>query len=158
GVLTSKLAARSRFATGIDISGEMIATAEKSDAPTNVVFVHGDLMTYRFPAESFDFIAAVAVIHHMPFAAALRLMSALLRSGRVLAVVGLARNSSLADYAVSAASIPVSRFFKMRNGWWNSPALRIEPDMTYAEIKRASNAALPDAAVRRKLFFRYTLL
>jgi len=158
GVLTSKLGARARLVTGIDISTAMIAIAQAGAAPKNVTFVQGDVLSYPLPPGQFDFIAAVAVLHHMPFAAVLRHMSALLRSDGVLAVVGLARNKSVADYAVSAASIPVSRFFHRRYGWWDSPALRIDPDMTYAEIKRTSKAVLPGVAVRRRLFFRYTLL
>jgi len=158
GVLTSKLAARAGHVTGIDISREMIGIAMETVRARNVAFVQGDLISYPFPPGSFDFIAAVAVLHHTPFAAALLRMSTLLRPGGVLAVVGLARNSSLVDYAVSAASIPVSRFFRMRNGWWDSPALRIDPDVTFGEIKKTAKALLPNVAVKRQLFFRYTLL
>lgn len=158
GVLTSKLAERARFVTGIDISPAMIASARDSVGAENVTFIHGDLLSYPLPPGNFDFIAAVAVLHHMPFAVALRRMSVLLRSGGVLAAIGLARNSSLADYTLSAASIPVSRLFQVRSGWWNSPAPQIDPDMSYAEIRQTSKKVLPGVAVRRRLFFRYTLL
>lgn len=158
GILTSKLALVAKHVTAIDVSPAMVDLARRNASADNVTFVEGDLLTAELPLESFDLIAAVAVLHHMPFATALLRISALLRSGGILAVVGLARNGSLADYAISAASVPVSRLFKVRNGWWNSPALRIDPDMTYAEIKSASKAILPDVSVRRRLFFRYTML
>jgi 2-polyprenyl-3-methyl-5-hydroxy-6-metoxy-1,4-benzoquinol methylase len=158
GVLTPKLAARAQHVTAIDVSGAMIAIARQNGAPENVTYVEGDLLTYPLPTERFDFIAAVAVIHHMPLGAVLGRMSALLQNGGVLAVVGLAQNRSLMDHAVSAASVPVARVFRIHKGWWSSPALRIDPDVSYREIKRAASALLPGADLKRRLFFRYTLL
>jgi SAM-dependent methyltransferase len=158
GVLTPKLAARAQRVTAIDVSREMIAIARHNGAPENVTYVAGDLLTYPLPTESFDFIAAVAVIHHMPLEVVLGRMSALLRQGGVLAVVGLAQNRSFIDHAVSGASVPVARVFRMGKGWWSSPALRIDPDVSYREIKRAARSKLPRAHLRRRLFFRYTLL
>ncbi len=158
GILTTKFAHVARQVTGIDVSPEMIAIARENAAAENITYIAGDLLTHPFPTEEFDFIAAVAVIHHIPLEAVLLRMSALLRRGGVLAVVGLARNQSLADYAVSAVSVPVARIVRLGRGWWNSPAVRIDPDMAYSDIKKVSGALLPGVEMRRRFFFRYTLL
>jgi len=73
-------------------------------------------------------------------------------------VVGLAPNTSPADFAMSAASVFVSRLFRIMRGWWSSPALRIEPDMPYSQIRSIARRMLPGVVLRRRLFFRYTLL
>ena len=158
GVLTTKLASRSTHATGIDISPEMIATARREAARGNITYVTGDVLSSPLPADGFDFVAVVAAIHHMPLDAALARFARLMRPGGVLAVVGLAPNASPADYAMSAASVFVSRLFRIRRGWWSSPALRIEPDMPYSQIRSIARRMLPGVVLRRRLFFRYTLL
>ncbi len=158
GVLTHKLASRAHHVTGIDSSPDMIALARKGVLAENVDFIDGDFLSAPLHGKSFDFIVAVAVIHHMPFAAALTRMADLLTGGGVLAVVGLARDQSPADYAVSLLSVPVARIARLRQGWWQSPAPRIDPVMNYSEIKMAAIDRLPGVEVRRRLYFRYTLL
>ena len=158
GVLTAKLAARAEHVIGIDVSPQMIALARENVPASNVTFVEGDVLDHPLASGSFDFIAAVAVLHHVRFDDALRRLSSLLRKGGVMAVVGLAINRSLVDYAFSAASVPVARAFRLRRGWWSSPALRIDPDMTYSEIRDAARGLLPGVEVKRRLFFRHTLL
>jgi len=158
GVLTQKLASRAHHVIGIDSSPDMIALARKAVLAENVDFIEGDFLSAPLNGQSFDFIVAVTVIHHMPFAAALIRMANLLSGGGVLAVVGMARDQSPADYAVSVLSVPVARIARWRRGWWQSPAPRIDPVMNYSEIKVAATGMLPGVEVRRRLYFRYTLL
>jgi SAM-dependent methyltransferase len=158
GVLVSKLAGRARHVTGIDVSTEMIALARRNVSAENVDFIEGDFLSSPIQAESYDFVTSVAAIHHMPFEVAIDRMANLLRRRGVLAIVGLARNRSLADFAVSALSVPVARISRVRRGWWDSPALRIDPVMAYSEIKSTAAARLPGVHVNRRLYFRYTLL
>ena len=157
GVLTAKLSEGSARVTGIDISSEMIAFARETSSRPNVVYVEGDFLVYPLPAEGFDFIVVVAAMHHMPLEAALGRLTSLLRRGGVLAVVGLARNGSLFDYAFSAVSIPLSRLVRIRKGWWQSPVRRVDPDETFVEIRQVARRMLPGVKMRRRLFFRYTL-
>jgi 2-polyprenyl-3-methyl-5-hydroxy-6-metoxy-1,4-benzoquinol methylase len=158
GVLLPKMATRSMHVTGIDVSPAMISLARQNIHSPNVELVMGDFLASSLPAQSFDFVTAVAVIHHMPFDSVLSHVAELLRPGGVMAVVGLARNHAPADYAISAVSVPVSRLVRLRRGWWDSPARKIDPVMTYAEIKAAAEAILPGVQVRRRLYFRYTML
>lgn len=158
GVLTPRLAERSTRAVGIDVSPGMIAIAREIAERSNVTYVVGDAMSYPLPEEGFDFIVAVAAIHHMPLGAALRRFAKLLRHRGVLAVVGLARNRSLVDYAISAASVPASSLIRIRSGYWDSPAPRLDPKTSFSEIRELAREIVPGAEVRRRLFFRYTLL
>ncbi len=157
-MLTQKLASGAHHVTGIDLSPDMIALVRELVPAANVDFIEGDFLNTPLHGQSFDFIVAVAVIHHVPFAAALTRMADLLCDGGVLAVLGLARDQSPADYAVSAVSVAVARIARLRRGWWQSPAARIDPVMTYSEIKTAAIGILPGVEVRRRLYFRYTLL
>ena len=158
GLLTQKLTSRAQHVTGIDLSPAMIALGREAVSGENVDFIEGDFLSTPLPARSFDFIVAVAVIHHMPFGTAIARMANLLSDRGVLAVVGLARNQSAVDYAVSALSVPVARIARLRRGWWDSPALRLEPVMTFSDIKKAATELLPGVEMRRRLYFRYTLL
>jgi ubiquinone/menaquinone biosynthesis C-methylase UbiE len=158
GVFTRKLSEQTKETIGIDRSHEMIGIARRSaGALQNVTFVEGDFLDYPLSEASFDFIVAIAVIHHMPLEVALRRMSDLLRPGGVLAVLGLGRAGSIIDVFIRAPAIPANWLLRIRKGWWNSPAPVTQPLMTYSEIKQVARAVLPGAVVRRRLFFRYSL-
>lgn len=158
GPLAPKLAARAEHVIGIDKSPEMIAIARRTAQRDNITYVSGDLMTYPLAPESFDFIAAVAVIHHVEFESVIQRFAALLRRGGVFAAVGLALNRSPVDYAFSAVSVPASRIVRLRRGWWNTSATEIDPDMTFDEIRTAARSLFPGAELKRRLYFRYSLV
>jgi SAM-dependent methyltransferase len=157
GLLLPKLAERARHVTGIDLSTEMIALARQKVHTPNVELITGDFLETALPAGGFDFIASLAVIHWMPLPLALSRAAGLLRPGGVLALVGLARSATPTDYAVSAVSVAVSKLVRTRRGWWESPVPRIDPAMTYSEIRNSAEKFLAGVDVRRHLYFRYTL-
>jgi SAM-dependent methyltransferase len=158
GLLLPELAARAGQVTGIDSSAEMVALARRYVQAPNVEVIAEDFLEAALPAGSFDFISAIAVIHWMQFDRFLSKAANLLRADGVLAVVGLARDSTPTDYAFSAVSAVASRLARSRRGWWDSPVPRIDPDETYAEIRGAAKALLPGVRLRRRLYLRYTML
>jgi SAM-dependent methyltransferase len=119
-------------------------------------FVEADFLQYAFD-EPFDFIAASASLHHMPFEQALLKMAALLRPGGVLAVLGLFREASLTDRAVALVATPVNVFYALHRGRVSSGAPTRPPDMPLAEIREAVASVLPGARLRRLLLWRYLL-
>ena len=159
GLLVRRLARRSERVTGIDRSPDMIRLARElsRDVP-NVGFVEGDFLHHPFPAESFDFVCAVAALHHMDLESALAKMARLLRPGGVLAVIGLARDAALRDLLLSAVALPVSRAYRLRHGWWDPGAPRIDPTMSWDEVRTTALASLPGATFRRLLLWRYALV
>jgi SAM-dependent methyltransferase len=116
-----------------------------------------------------DLITMVAVLHHLDLDEALARIPRLVAPGGRLLVVGLARPDSLADLAfdvVSAAANPVMGMIKHpqpvrppeRTPDTQPVVPVMDPATTFAEIAKAARAHLPGSTVRRRLFFRYTLL
>lgn len=146
GLLTHRMVSRCAEVIGID-----------SD-PHGSGFVQGDVMSYPFEEGSFDFIAVVATLHHLPLIPALTRFRDLLAPGGVLAIVGLYRARRRADYAVSAVALPVSWILRGIHGHTDVGAPLQTPKETLGEIKAACDALLPGAILKRRLLFRYSLV
>ena len=156
GLLVRKLARLAKRATGIDSSPTMIAQA-RALAP-ELDFIEGDFLTTDLPTEGFDFICSVAAIHHLDFTAALTRMRELLRPGGRLVVVGLAREATAGEWAVTISAAPVVRIIKLvrrAHGPAGMPAMK--PRMSYGEVRSAAQRLLPGVRYRRHVLRRYTL-
>jgi len=165
GILTVKLAARARHVTANDRSREMITMArQRVENLHNVTLLEDDLLADTLPKNRFDFIVAVAVVHHMAFDRAVGQMVQLLRPGGTLAILGLARNGapgswgpSPKDYLWIPPALLFNWFQRVRFGSWDPGAPIAEPEMTYAEVIKQASVQLPRAELTRRLLFRYTL-
>lgn len=160
---------------GIDRSPEMIAQArghasagasagdpdrdgddEGDDALT---FIAGDFLEHPLPEAGFDLVSFVASLHHMDFAAGLARAAALLRPGGRLAVVGLARNRSAADWIISGLKLPVVRVAGLRRDYGEPPDMPVlAAAMGYRETVRQARDLLPSVHCRRHLYYRYSML
>ena len=164
GMLALRLAERCAEVTGIDRDDRMIALARERERartpehPARVNFVAADFLACPLADESFDFVCANTSLHHMDFAAALTAMARVLRPGGRLAVIGLARNSSLADFAADVPGVPVNLFYRAVYHEGSSGAPVKEPDMTWSQVRATSRALLPGVRYRRRLLWRYSLL
>ena len=159
GSLARRLANWSERVIGIDVNLEMVSHARSfPNLDPRIVFVEGDVMTHPFPADSFDFITAVGTLHHLPLRPALARFRDLLRPGGVLAVIGLYRHSTLADFALDAVAVPTSWILRAVHGYSDPPMRKQMPRETLREIRGASEALLPGAMIRRLLLFRYSLI
>lgn len=159
GTLTRLLAPHCGTVTGIDLDPEVIAIAASHPAsPPNTTFVQGDAMSYPFPQASFDFIAVVATLHHLPLEAALKRFKSLLAPGGVLAILGLYRAHTVADHLYAAAALPASRLLRTVRPWAGVKVRIREPHENLAVIRAGASSLLPGSILRRHLFFRYTLL
>ena len=156
GLLAQQIAqATGMKVIGIDTDKESLLAAE---AATNVSWVQGDVMTYPLESASFDFIAAVATLHHLPLIPALSRFRDLLRPGGVLAIIGLYRAETLADFSWSAAGLPASRVLRLLHHYESVGAPLHAPEQTIAEVRTACHDLLPGAVLRRRLLFRYSLI
>jgi SAM-dependent methyltransferase len=171
GVLAGKLASRFARVTGIDADAGMAAAASArlADKP-GVTIRHCRFEQFAAAAGdgAADLITMGASLHHLDLDDTLARIPALLAPGGRLLVVGLARADSLPDLAVdlvSAAANPVMGLIKhprlarpAGEPAAGQPVMPVrDPATTLAEISAAASARLPGAAVRRRLFFRYTL-
>jgi 2-polyprenyl-3-methyl-5-hydroxy-6-metoxy-1,4-benzoquinol methylase len=155
GLLTAELAGVADHVTGIDLDGPALTHAP---AAPNIEIVQGDVMTYPFEPASFDVIAAIAVLHHLPLAPALTRFQGLLAPGGVLAVIGLARQATMADFAMSATAYPVNQVLKRMKGEVEVGAPISDPKQTFDEVRTACKTVLAGARLRRLLLFRYSLV
>lgn len=157
GAFSMRLAELCSEVVALDCDPGVIADARDQNSHERITFVLGDVMTHSLARDSFDFIAAIASLHHLPLEPALARLKTLLRPGGVLVVIGLYRAQSLADYASAAVAFPVSRFLRaIKPAPGNSAPLRA-PEQTLADIRTACRQILPGANLHRRLFFRYSL-
>lgn len=169
GAFASELADLAGHVDGIDLSEETIALGEQSlrDVP-NITLQVGDFMKEEFDAE-YDFISAIASLHHMPFDRALNKMKNLLRPGGTLAILGLYDERTLSDLVTSLVAVPVNRWYLRKHGDAPSPRPSAEtsssapptwtpPIMSLSEIRSEIERLLPGARVRRHLWWRYSVV
>ena len=158
GRLASELAEVCGEVIGLDNDAPTLARARATYQQSNLSFVDGDVMTYPVAAGSFDVIASIATLHHLPLEPALERFRVLLRPGGVLVVIGLYRLESLTDYIVGGAATILSVFFRLIRGTEHVNAPIRDPETTLREIRDAVHHALPGAVVKRELFYRYSLV
>lgn len=165
GDLARLLATRANEAQGIDSDPVIIARAQRLTSPaTPVTFTAADALT-GIPAGSYDVITCVATIHHLPFTEALTVFRRYLAPGGTLVIVGLSRAQTAGDCLLGALASPLNA----ATGWLKNKgrraprpvsmtALTRPADMTFADIVSEAEHALPGARLRRRLFWRYTLV
>jgi SAM-dependent methyltransferase len=158
GTLTRDLRRLIPEVIGIDTDHASITAARAHPDAGNISYLEGDALAFGFASESFDLISAVASLHHMDAQAALERLVTLLRPGGVLAVVGLARSSRL-QWPLELAAIIAHHVRRLRHGYWQpqSPIVSPPPE-SYASMRRLATRALPGARLKRRLYWRYTLI
>lgn len=165
GDLARLLASRARAVRGIDVDPGIVGRARELTTPAAAVsFGVGDVLE-GVPGGPYDVVTCVATIHHMPFGDALARLRECLAPGGTLVVVGLYRPRSRTDYLIDAAAIPANvamAWIKNRGRKAERPVSMTAPtrpaDMAFADIVREARRALPGARLRRRLFWRYTLV
>jgi 2-polyprenyl-3-methyl-5-hydroxy-6-metoxy-1,4-benzoquinol methylase len=158
GMLARRLAACCSDVVGIDANAPALARARAAHVLSNVKFIEGDAMTHAFDEASFDLIASIATLHHLPLEPALERFKQLLRPGGTLAVIGLYRMSTLSDLVYAHAAMPVSWWYRCTRPVEPVAAPIRDPDETLSEIQCAAKRILPGADVTRQLLFRYSLV
>ncbi|MCF6472964.1 class I SAM-dependent methyltransferase [Nonomuraea sp. MG754425] len=165
GLLASKLAARATQVTAADRAPEAIAMAcERHGGLDNVEFVTADYLDDPrglLPEGKYDFVSAVAVLHHADFTEAVAALTRLLAPGGRLVVIGLARNRSLLDWLVSGAGQVASRALRLRHGPKSGPGKGVpamDPVLSWAETARLARRTLPGSRFGRLLLRRYLLV
>lgn len=156
GETTRRLRTRVPSMTGLDTDEPSIEVARSYC--DDIEYVHGDLASAAIPDQSFDVVAAVAVLHHLDHSAGLARLAELLRPGGLLVVVGLAQSRSLLDFVRDARDAVVIRRHTLTKTVWETPAPKVwPPPLTYSQARAASRSVLPSARFERIGFFRYAL-
>jgi ubiquinone/menaquinone biosynthesis C-methylase UbiE len=159
GDLAQKMARRCEEVIGIDEEPKCLAFARTSSLQlSNLTFIQRDVLAHPFPENSFDFVAAVASLHHLPIRRALERFAQLLRSGGTLAVIGLYRDDTVLDHAIGCIALPVSWTIRRVRGESEVGAPVCDPIETLRNIREEFDATLPGGVFRRRLFFRYSFI
>jgi ubiquinone/menaquinone biosynthesis C-methylase UbiE len=169
GTFSRALARHFGHVLAIDLSGEMLRRARsRASGVTKVEFRQADLFAETLAAASFDCVAAIATLHHLPLVQALERMAAMLRPGGVLLVSDLYQARTVVDWAVCGAAVPANVLLNLwthgrirqradaRRAWVEHARHDVYP--TLAEVRRVAARLMPGAIVRRHLFWRYSLV
>ncbi|MFJ8752911.1 class I SAM-dependent methyltransferase [Streptomyces sp. NPDC102441] len=165
GDLARLLAGRAAAVTAID-SDPVITARARELTPTAlpVTFAVADVPA-ELPAGSYDVITCVAAIHHLPFTEALTCFRRHLAPGGTLVVLGLSRARAPVDHMIGVIAVPANAamgWLKNRGRPSNPPAsmtARTRPaDMAFDDIVGEAGKILPGARLRRRLFWRYSLV
>ena len=158
GSFARRLSGVAASVEAIDTDAGVVRMArELSPGFSNVRFIKADMMTWSGDG-TYDFISLIASLHHMPLADALAKTKRLLRTGGVLAVLGLYRTSSPLDGGRSLLAWPVSMYHRATRRAEGVVAPIAEPDMTLPEIAFLAREMLPGATIKRHLLWRYSLI
>ncbi|MDH6544533.1 SAM-dependent methyltransferase [Streptomyces sp. SPB4] len=163
GDLARALTARAAAVRGVDADPRMVARArELTPAGAPVTFAVGEALAER---GTYEAVTCVAVLHHLPFDEALGHFRERLAPGGTLVVVGAYRASTRGDHLLGAVAVPLNAalgWIKNRGRTAPRPASMTAPTrpatMTFAEIADGAARLLPGARLRRRLFWRYTLV
>ena len=108
---------------------------------------------------TFETVSCVATLHHLPLEPALTRLSGLVAPGGRLIVVGLAANKSPWDWTLSAlAVLPLRVIGAMHRETPDIGVVTSAPRESLDEIRAAATRSLPGARVRRRFYYRYTLV
>jgi 2-polyprenyl-3-methyl-5-hydroxy-6-metoxy-1,4-benzoquinol methylase len=159
GLLAQRLAPVSRSVTGIDPNPAAIGRAtDRLASVRHVTVSHGDFQDYQPGAHRFDLITFVASLHHMDLRASLVKARDLLTPTGEIAVVGISANTTVRDWVWSAMCVPAARI----GSWLHSETRNVgvvvkDPQEGLDDIRRTVDEVLPEALVRRALYYRYLL-
>ena len=159
GVFARKVASLAGRVDAIDSDTAVIRRArDQAPLPANLSFILADFLAYPVDAEAYDFVAALASLHHMPFEPTVEKMIRALRPGGVLAVLGIWPVVTTRDRIVSGAAVVVNRGYHLLRGPDRVTAPTAVPSTTLDDVRARTADLLSGAKVRRRVLWRYTIV
>jgi ubiquinone/menaquinone biosynthesis C-methylase UbiE len=169
GKFSRLLASRAERIIAVDLSPQMIRlAAERSKLYQNIDFVCGDVTNCELPDNQFDCIATVSTLHHLAIETALRKISRALKPGGLFICLDLYQSSGPMDLLFGCVAYPLNILFGLiKNGRPLQPLQvrkayaehgKTDTYPTMAQIKQVCADILPEAKVRRHLFWRYSII
>lgn len=169
GELTALLAKTVKQVIAVDLADKMIDDAQDHNSADNITYICGNILEMDYAPSTFDVIISSATAHHLPYDWLLEFAREKLRSGGKLIILDLFKAETPIDYAISIiAVVPNVVLNLLRNGHlhkddhqaaevWRRHQTH-DRYMSLQEIRLLVSRYLPGASVRRKLFWRYTLI
>jgi SAM-dependent methyltransferase len=160
GLLAFDLADRGLEVVGID-SDEASIERARSDhrCSDRTAFLLGDVLTYPFEPGTFDVVAASAMLHHVDAIQGLRRMAELVRPGGVVALVGFANPSDIADWTLVLAGFLLTRAQGALGRHWHHHApMQWPPPLSMREMRTITEEVMPEATFKRGMAHRYSIV
>lgn len=169
GELSALLAKKADKVIAVDLADKMIDSAKKYNGLPNIEYVCDNILNMNFTDNSFDIIITAATAHHLPYDWLLEFAERKLKNGGKLIVLDLVNAETMSDKLLwSFAVIPNFFMNIIRNGRlpdsdprskavWHKHGEH-DSYMSLSEIKSLAAKYLPNASVKRKLFWRYVLI
>ncbi|MBZ9621449.1 class I SAM-dependent methyltransferase [Clostridium sp. FP2] len=169
GELSNMLLQKSNNVIAVDLSDKMIERAKILHANKNIKYICGNILNMKFENNSIDVIITTATAHHLPYEWLLCFAKDKLKKGGKLIILDLVRAESFSDYIIwGSAFFPNIVMNLVKNH-------RIQKDdshsrevwerhgkhdtyMTMREIRSLVKKHIPTAKIKRKLFWRYSLI
>lgn len=169
GSFCRQLATKADKVLGLDFSSQMVRLAqERSRDFSQIEYIQADVLQHNFQNQQFDCIAAIATLHHIPMRAALLLLKDLLKPGGTLLILDLYEAQTLSEKAYAGLAILPNLVLKrLKNGTFKtSPELeaawvehgKTDVYLSLSELRQIAAELLPQAEIRRHLFWRYSLV
>lgn len=165
------LAERCERVLAIDLSPRMVEVArDRSKGHPNIEYAVADASSWEFPEECFDCVASIMTLHHLPLAPTVSKITGALKPGGTLLLLDLYQAQSVIDYLSGALGFAASRALNLaKTGSFanhQSPEVqraweehgRTDTYPTLAEVRRVRDEELPEAEIRRRLLWRYSLV
>ncbi|HYJ85617.1 MAG TPA: class I SAM-dependent methyltransferase [Pyrinomonadaceae bacterium] len=182
GAFARRLAQRADQVLALDLSPEMIRIAREYSAQlsniesSKIEFEVADVLQRPLPKESFDCIATIATLHHLPYAEMLLKMKDALKPGGVLLIVDLFEPARISDSLVTGfrdsflnlVALPVSAGLRLihhrrllpsrevRDAWAAHEVHDSYPTMN--EVRSLCARILPGAKIKQHLLWRYSIV
>jgi ubiquinone/menaquinone biosynthesis C-methylase UbiE len=169
GELSFMLSKKSQKVIAVDLSDKMIERAKVLYPNKNIEYICGNILNMKFENNSLDVIITTATAHHLPYEWLLCFAKNKLKKGGKLIILDLVKVKSFSDYIIwGSAFIPNIIMNLLKNG-------RLQKDdahskevwerhgkhdtyMTMDEIKALAQKHIHTAKVKRKFFWRYSLV
>ncbi|WP_167146301.1 class I SAM-dependent methyltransferase [Actinomyces sp. ZJ308] len=162
GLLLARLATVCRCVVGIDPDEQAVVRAcRRLDQIPQIEVRLDDVMDPDLPERvgTFETVSCVATLHHLPLKPALRRLGELVAPGGRLIVVGLAANKSPWDWTLSAlAVLPLRVIGALYGEMRDIGVATATPRESFGEIRDTASRMLPGARIRRRFYYRYTLI
>ncbi|WP_017586407.1 class I SAM-dependent methyltransferase [Nocardiopsis ganjiahuensis] len=165
GNLVALLHRRVGSVEGLEPDPDTAAIAAARFAHTPGVTITRVRFEDRDHSRRWEAITLVAVLHHLPLEPTLRELREALAPGGRLVVVGCHRDEGPADHLTGLVSLLLNPLVGLLRhpapATGPPPHMRAptaEPTQTLARVRAAATRELPGARVRRRLFWRHTLV
>ncbi len=170
GSFATRLAQRARHVDAIDRAPHMVALA-RDRVPPNVTVRVEDVTKAHLPHMHYDAVTSISVLHHLDLSQVLPRLAETLRPGGLLIAVALPKIDLPRDLPIEALSLVGHRLlgaaFRLeqtltdRRRYVYESSVHVMPMqdavLTTRQVRAQAALVLPDAHVRRLLFWRYEL-